>query len=95
MSHLSSKSNALPRTLLSLLLCGAALGTALPALAAPVKVGLALDISGPFAALGAEARDGFALGIKQLGGKLGGRTWSSCRPTWPAAPTRPSSWSTA
>jgi branched-chain amino acid transport system substrate-binding protein len=38
-----------------------------------VKVGLALDISGPFAALGAEARDGFALGIKQLGGKLGGQ----------------------
>ncbi|MGJ7581566.1 ABC transporter substrate-binding protein [Variovorax sp. RHLX14] len=43
------------------------------AFAAPVKVGLALDISGPFAALGAEARDGFSLGIKQLGGKLGGQ----------------------
>eukprot|EP01036_Dinobryon_divergens_P057146 gene57146-76311_t len=28
MSHLSPKSPALPRTLLSLLLCGAALGTA-------------------------------------------------------------------
>ena len=73
MSHLPPKSPALPRTLLSLLLCGAALGTAAQAMAAPVKVGLALDISGPFAALGAEARDGFALGIKQLGGKLGGQ----------------------
>ena len=51
----------------------AALGLSAPALAAPVKVGIALDISGPFAALGAEARDGFALGIKQLGGKLGGQ----------------------
>jgi branched-chain amino acid transport system substrate-binding protein len=38
----------------------------------PIKVGVALDISGPFAALGAEARDGFNLAIKQLGGKLGG-----------------------
>ena len=73
MSHPSPKSSALPRTLLSLLLCGAALGGTASAMAAPVKVGLALDISGPFAALGAEARDGFALGIKQLGGKLGGQ----------------------
>lgn len=37
-----------------------------------VKVGIAQDLSGPFAALGAEARDGFNLAIKQLGGKLGG-----------------------
>ena len=47
----------------------------LPALAlaqTPVKVGIANDLSGPFAALGAEARDGFNLAIKQLGGKLGG-----------------------
>ncbi|AHV93147.1 extracellular ligand-binding receptor domain protein [Bordetella holmesii 30539] len=44
-----------------------------PALASAesVKVGIANDISGPFAALGAEARDGFNLAIKQLGGKLG------------------------
>lgn len=40
--------------------------------AAPVKVGIANDISGPFAAIGAEARDGFNLAIKQLDGKLGG-----------------------
>ncbi|MFP5443745.1 MAG: ABC transporter substrate-binding protein, partial [Betaproteobacteria bacterium] len=39
----------------------------------PIKVGMALDISGPFAGPGAEARDGFALAIKQLGGKLGGQ----------------------
>lgn len=37
-----------------------------------VKVGIAQDLSGPFAALGAEARDGFNLALKQLGGKLGG-----------------------
>ena len=39
----------------------------------PVKVGIANDISGPFSALGAEARDGFNLAIKQLGSKLGGQ----------------------
>jgi branched-chain amino acid transport system substrate-binding protein len=47
----------------------------LPALAlaqTPIKVGIANDLSGPFAALGAEARDGFNLAIKQLGNKLGG-----------------------
>lgn len=38
----------------------------------PIKVGIANDISGPFSALGAEARDGFNLAIKVLGGKLGG-----------------------
>lgn len=36
-----------------------------------VKVGIAQDLTGPFAALGAEARDGFNLAIKQLGNKLG------------------------
>lgn len=41
--------------------------------AADIKVGIALDISGPFAALGAEARDGFELAIDKLGGKLGGQ----------------------
>lgn len=58
------------------LLVAALLATALaPALAQaePVKVGIAYDTSGPFAALGAEARDGFNLAIKQLGGKLGGQ----------------------
>lgn len=40
--------------------------------AAPIKVGMALDISGPFATIGAETRDGFNLAIEKLGGKLGG-----------------------
>ena len=54
-------------------LLGAALvSTCLAAAAQPVKVGIAQDLTGPFAALGAEARDGFNLAIKQLGGKLGG-----------------------
>ena len=46
-----------------------------PAVAKPVdqvRVGFSTSISGPFAALGAEARDGFNLALKQLGGKLGG-----------------------
>lgn len=50
-----------------------ALATALGAHAAdPIKVGVALDISGPFATIGAETRDGLNLAIEQLGGKLGG-----------------------
>ncbi|MDM0012966.1 ABC transporter substrate-binding protein [Variovorax sp. J22P168] len=53
--------------LAALTLCGGALA------ADPVKVGLALDISGPFAAGGAEARDGINLAIKLLGNKLGGQ----------------------
>ena len=57
-------------------LARAALATALmtgAAFAQPIKVGIAQDISGPFSALGAEARDGFNLAIKQLGGKLRGQ----------------------
>ncbi len=56
-----------PAAILALLLplCAAAQGV--------VKVGIANDLSGPFAALGAEARDGFNLAIKQLDGKLGGQ----------------------
>ena len=54
------------------LIAAAALVPAL-AHADPVKVGIANDISGPFSALGAEARDGFNLAIKQLGSKLGGQ----------------------
>lgn len=40
--------------------------------AEPIKVGMALDMSGPFAANGAEAKDAFNLAIKMLGNKLGG-----------------------
>ncbi len=38
----------------------------------PLKVGLLTTLSGPGAALGADIRDGFALAVKQRGGKLGG-----------------------
>ncbi len=56
----------------ALALCGAAALNA-TAHAADIKVGIALDLSGPFSALGAEARDGFELAIEKLGGKLGGQ----------------------
>ena len=58
--------------LITSLLAAAALVPAL-AHADTIKVGIANDISGPFSALGAEARDGFNLAIKQLGSKLGGQ----------------------
>ena len=58
--------------ILSLVVAAAALVPVLSH-ADTIKVGIANDISGPFAALGAEARDGFNLAIKQLGGKLGGQ----------------------
>ena len=49
-----------------------ALGSA-PALAADkVKVGLVSTLSGPSAGLGVDIRDGFLLGVKLAGGKLGG-----------------------
>lgn len=72
MASTFSTSSVLQRSLRAVFLVSA-LGAAFATQAAPVKVGLALDISGPFAGLGAEARDGFALGIKQLNGKLGGQ----------------------
>src|SRR5215471_19151659 len=37
-----------------------------------VKVGLIVTLSGPPAVLGGQARDGFNLAVKTLGGKLGG-----------------------
>lgn len=52
----------------SLALCGA-----VAAHAEPVKVGVALDISGPFATIGAETRDGLNLAVERLGSKLGGQ----------------------
>lgn len=58
--------------LVSSLVLAAAL-VPLSAAADPIKVGIANDISGPFAAIGAEARDGFNLAIKELDGKLGGQ----------------------
>lgn len=56
--------------------CLAALGVAIvsPALAQEkVRVGLVLTLSGPAAALGQQARNGFEMAMKELGGKLGGR----------------------
>jgi branched-chain amino acid transport system substrate-binding protein len=38
-----------------------------------IKIGVIVTTSGPPAALGAQVRDGFALGVKDLGGKMGGR----------------------
>src|SRR6202047_2239341 len=38
-----------------------------------IKVGVILTLSGPAAGLGQQARDGFALAIKDLGGKMAGR----------------------
>jgi branched-chain amino acid transport system substrate-binding protein len=37
-----------------------------------LKVGVVVTLSGPSAVLGQQARDGFNLAVKQLGGKLGG-----------------------
>jgi branched-chain amino acid transport system substrate-binding protein len=50
----------------------AIIGAAAPAAAETVNVGLMLTLSGPPAALGNHARDGFQLALKELGGKLGG-----------------------
>ena len=67
MSVKRSLSRRLPQAIAALALACAA-GSAL----AQVKVGLALDISGPFATGGAETRDAINLAIKLLDGKLGG-----------------------
>ena len=64
-SHLS-----LARTAVAALACLAG-GTAVQA-AEPIKVGVALDISGPFAGPGAEIKDGLNLAAKLLGNQLGG-----------------------
>src|SRR5665213_435975 len=38
-----------------------------------IKIGVIVTLSGPAAGLGQQARDGFALAVKDLGGKMGGR----------------------
>src|SRR5207302_10927492 len=38
-----------------------------------IKVGVIVTLSGPAAVLGQQSRDGFALAIKDLGGKMAGR----------------------
>ena len=59
----------------ALLGAAAALALALPAAAQdePVKIGMMLTLSGPPAALGEQARDGFNLALEQMGGTMGGR----------------------
>ncbi|WP_409187870.1 ABC transporter substrate-binding protein [Bradyrhizobium sp. RDM4] len=45
-----------------------------PALAQEkIKLGVIVTLSGPAAALGQQVRDGFALAVKDLGGRMGGR----------------------
>src|SRR5262245_39053309 len=50
---------------------GAAL-LAAPAQAQELKIGIMAVLSGPQAVLGGQLRDGFNLGVKHAGGKLGG-----------------------
>ena len=38
-----------------------------------IKIGVIVTLSGPAAALGQQVRDGFALGVKDLGGKMAGK----------------------
>ena len=38
-----------------------------------IKIGVIVTLSGPAAALGQQVRDGFALGVKDLGSKMGGK----------------------
>jgi branched-chain amino acid transport system substrate-binding protein len=38
-----------------------------------IKIGVIVTLSGPAAALGSQVRDGFALAVKDLGGKMAGR----------------------
>ena len=58
-------------TLAAALLVGTALN---PVVAQEkIKLGVVVTLSGPAAALGQQVRDGFALAVKDLGGKMGGR----------------------
>src|SRR3984885_5553547 len=38
-----------------------------------IKIGVIVTLSGPAAVLGQQARDGFALAVRDLGGKMAGR----------------------
>src|SRR5256714_1750807 len=63
------------KTQLTLAAAALLLGTAMsPALAQEkIKLGVIVTLSGPAAALGQQVRDGFALAVKDLGNKMGGR----------------------
>ena len=54
----------------------AALGLFAPAQAEEVKIGMVVTLSGPPAALGKQAQDGFQLALDTLGGKIGGQETS-------------------
>src|SRR5437763_15615968 len=60
---------------LGLIGVAAFLGMAVPQAIAQekIKVGVIVTLSGPAAVLGQQARDGFALAVKDLGGKMSGR----------------------
>ena len=60
-----------------------------------VKVGLAMDLSGPFAVGGAESMAGFAVAIKQLAASSAACRSSSSRPTPRATPRPRVRWSSA
>lgn len=63
------------KTQMTLAAAAVVLGTAVsPSLAQEkIKLGVVVTLSGPAAALGQQVRDGFALAVKDLGGKMGGR----------------------
>lgn len=63
------------KTQMTLAAAALLLGTAMsPALAQEkIKLGVIVTLSGPGAALGQQVRDGFALPVKDLGGKMSGR----------------------
>lgn len=63
------------KTQLTLAATALLLGTAMsPAFAQEkIKLGVIVTLSGPAAALGQQVRDGFALAVKDLGSKMGGR----------------------
>lgn len=67
---MSAHSTTKSKWMLPLLALALSSGTALAQ--EKLKVGIMVTLSGPSAVLGGQARDGFNLAVKQLGGKLGG-----------------------
>ncbi len=60
------------RSVLAALTAGIVLSTASVAVAEPLRVGMIVTLSGPPAALGQQAVDGFQLALEENGGQLGG-----------------------
>jgi len=60
-------------TVLAALLCGMSLANAAPAPQAPFKIGFLIPLTGVYAALGEDMRDGFLLYWSQAGSKAAGR----------------------